>query len=149
MVEEERRLPANIIVYDGACKLCHWFVNLVLAHDKDQCFYFCSAQSKLGSELMQQAGYQSTGDALNDYQSVLLVQDIGSDCTAISQKSQAFFRIMAKLGAPLSWFGVFRLFPSVLRDWVYDRVAKNRYRLFGQYAVCRLPVVNNEHRFIS
>ena len=34
---------------------------------------------------------------------------------------------------------VARLIPRPLRDWVYGRVADNRYRLMGKAASCQMP----------
>ena len=39
--------------------------------------------------------------------------------------------------------------PRFLRDWAYDRVARNRYRLFGKYDTCLLPNADHEQRFLK
>ena len=42
-----------------------------------------------------------------------------------------------------------RYVPRVLRDWAYDRIALNRYQLFGKYDVCLLPSPDHERRFLT
>ena len=42
-----------------------------------------------------------------------------------------------------------RLVPRVLGDWVYDRVARNRYALFGRTEHCMLPPPRWRDRFID
>ena len=39
--------------------------------------------------------------------------------------------------------------PRPLRDWVYDIVARNRYRWFGQRDVCMVPTPELRARFLS
>jgi predicted DCC family thiol-disulfide oxidoreductase YuxK len=43
---------------------------------------------------------------------------------------------------------VARLLPRPLRDTVYDWVAANRYRWFGQRASCRIPTPQERERFL-
>ena len=67
-------------------------------------------------------------------------------------KSEAVLRIAARLqdrlGA-LPLLGVAgMLAPGVLRDAVYDTVAANRYRVFGQADACRLSDGRFEQRFV-
>ena len=42
-----------------------------------------------------------------------------------------------------------RVFPRGLRNWAYDRIALNRYRLFGKYDSCLLPNPDHEQRFLK
>ncbi len=37
------------------------------------------------------------------------------------------------------WARHLRHVPKGLRDWAYDRVARNRYRLFGRTDACLVP----------
>jgi predicted DCC family thiol-disulfide oxidoreductase YuxK len=38
-----------------------------------------------------------------------------------------------------SWSRIFLLLPRRARDWAYDRIARNRYRLFGRNESCLVP----------
>jgi predicted DCC family thiol-disulfide oxidoreductase YuxK len=42
-----------------------------------------------------------------------------------------------------------RILPLRLRDWLYDRVARNRYRLFGRRPVCMIPAPDVRARFLD
>ncbi len=64
------------------------------------------------------------------------------------EKSDSFLRVMARLPLPWSLLRILKLFPKRFRDWFYDRIALNRYRLFGKYDVCLLPTADQEHRFL-
>ncbi|WP_123501661.1 DCC1-like thiol-disulfide oxidoreductase family protein, partial [Pseudomonas frederiksbergensis] len=48
------------------------------------------------------------------------------------QRSDAFIRLMAQLPAPWRWLRLSRGVPRPLRDWIYDLIARNCYRLFGR-----------------
>jgi predicted DCC family thiol-disulfide oxidoreductase YuxK len=47
----------------------------------------------------------------------------------------------------LSWLGV--VIPPPLRDGIYDWIARNRYRWFGQLDACRRPTTAEQQRFIA
>ena len=64
-------------------------------------------------------------------------------------RSDAFFEVISRLPAPWPLLQVLKVFPRWLRDWVYDRIALNRYRLFGQYDVCLMPTQDHERRFLK
>jgi predicted DCC family thiol-disulfide oxidoreductase YuxK len=39
--------------------------------------------------------------------------------------------------------------PRPLRDWLYDRIARNRYRLFGRRDTCLVPSPDVANRFLA
>lgn len=39
--------------------------------------------------------------------------------------------------------------PARLRDWLYDRFAAIRYRVFGEYDSCPLPAPDVRARFLD
>lgn len=61
--------------------------------------------------------------------------------------SDAIFRIIRELSAGWQIFRIFELVPLSIRDWVYLKVARNRYRLFGRREMCFIPTPENTKRF--
>jgi predicted DCC family thiol-disulfide oxidoreductase YuxK len=53
-------------------------------------------------------------------------------------KSEAVLRIARELPR-WQWAWVFHFIPRVIRDAIYDVVARNRYRWFGRRDACMLP----------
>ena len=53
------------------------------------------------------------------------------------------------LGGPWKLLKVARIIPAPLRDWLYDRVADVRYRIFGKYDTCPLPPPEVRARFLD
>lgn len=122
---DERRL----VLFDGVCVLCSIFVRFVLRHERAPGLTFVSMQSPLGQAVLAHFGLPLTG-----WDSFILVQR-GQPLF----KSSGFARIAEDLKAPWSWLRWIRVIPRPLRDWGYDRVARNRYGLFGRHDRCMLP----------
>ena len=119
----------GLIVFDGECVLCSVFARFVFARDRRARFRFTMAQSDLG-----QALYRHYGLDTRDFETNLVIID-----GRLHGKLSGFARVMAELVWPWRALAVLRLVPRPLGDWLYDRIAKNRYRLFGRYDTCRLP----------
>ncbi len=129
----------NIILFDGVCKLCNAWSNFIIKHDRKRKFILCSVQSEQGQEILRYFGFPT-----EYYDTMLYVE--GNQCF---KQSGAFLRIVAKLDYPWKAASVFKLIPKAARDWLYDRIALNRYRLFGKYDYCSLPTADHEARFLD
>ncbi|MEN6670922.1 thiol-disulfide oxidoreductase DCC family protein [Psychrobacter sp. B38] len=139
------KLPPNVgssdkvILFDGVCKLCNAWSNFIIKHDKQRLFKLCSVQSDEGQAILLHFGLP-----IDSYETMLYIEG-----NQAFQKSDAFFQIMANLGYPWKMIGVFKLIPRSLRDWMYDRIALNRYSLFGKYDYCTLPSPEHEAQFLD
>jgi predicted DCC family thiol-disulfide oxidoreductase YuxK len=133
------RLEENhpVILFDGVCNLCSASVRFVLAHDKDDVFRFASLQSETGRELAKDHG------ARIDLSTFYLLEN-----GVVYERSDAWLRIMARLGKPWSILAVFCLVPRYIRDLAYDLIGRNRYQWFGKKESCDLPDPEQRHKFI-
>lgn len=50
---------------------------------------------------------------------------------------------------PWPLWSVLQVLPRGLRNWLYDRVALNRYTLFGIHDVCIAPNPDHARRFLD
>ncbi len=57
----------------------------------------------------------------------------------VYDRSTAVLRIACGLRFPWPLMGIFLLIPSFMRDPVYNMVARNRKRWFGERTTCYLP----------
>lgn len=128
----------RVIFFDGVCKLCNAWVRFIIRYDKNRIFKLASVQSPPGQQVLRYFGMST-----DQFDTMLYVEN-----GEAFEKSEAFLRIAARLGFPWSGAGVFRLVPRSVRDWCYDRIAQNRYRLFGKYSQCPLPKPDDENRFL-
>ena len=62
-------------------------------------------------------------------------------------KSDAMILVLAGLPGWF-WSRIFLLLPRRVRDWAYDRIARNRYRLFGRNESCLVPTSAIAGRFV-
>jgi predicted DCC family thiol-disulfide oxidoreductase YuxK len=46
------------------------------------------------------------------------------------------------------WVRAFSVLPRPVRNWFYDRIARNRYQLFGRTESCMVPTPELMRRFI-
>jgi predicted DCC family thiol-disulfide oxidoreductase YuxK len=128
-----------IIIFDGKCVLCSGFAQFILRTDRHRRFRLLAAQTPLGIALFRHYGL----DPVNYTTSILL-----ADGRAWF-KSTAALRIFQLLGLPWALLSVAWLLPRVLRDAVYDFVARNRLRWFGVRETCYLPDPAQADRFLG
>lgn len=138
-------LPPNIgsddsvILFDGVCKLCNAWSNFIIRYDRQHIFKLCSVQSEEGKKILLHFGLPS-----EHYETMLYVE--GGECF---RQSDAFFQVVKKLGYPWKIACVFWCLPKPVRNWLYDRIALNRYSLFGKYDYCTLPSPDHESRYLN
>lgn len=129
----------NVIVFDGACNFCASSVQFILRHDREGVFKYASAQSEIGRKL-----YLDSGLDPDSAHTMLLVTPGGS-----FRKSDAAIEIARRFGGMWTLMNALRFIPRPLRDWVYNRIAANRYRLFGRRETCFVPSDKTRERFLS
>lgn len=139
MTAPDKDPPPDLVVFDGVCVLCNRFARFVHQHDRSGAFRFATAQSPAGRALYQSVGLSP--DAMD----TVLVRHRGR----VLQKSDAVFAAVAAFGGVWRIVTVARLVPRPIRDWFYDRVARNRYKLFGRLGSCPLPAPGLRDRFVE
>lgn len=139
MNQPEPQAPGAIIVFDGVCVLCNGWVDFLLRTDTRGRYRFAAMQTAAGRRLLQQHGLDADNPA-----SFLLLDEQGAHTD-----SDAILRVLAGLGGAWRVTAVGRLLPRWLRDPLYRLLARNRYRLFGRRAECRVPDGGQRWRFIE
>lgn len=127
------------VVFDAECVLCNGWVQFILRHEHDHVVVFAARHTAAGLNLATQYGV-SAADLDHSY----LVIENGQ----VLLKSSAGLALLRHLKAPFRWLRLCRFVPRVLRDWVYDLFARNRYRWFGKQA-CSIPPADQRHRFLT
>lgn len=139
MADPPKSAPHPVVLFDGVCNLCSGFVAFCLRHENGRQLRFAAMQSETG-----QAALRRLGLPLGEFETFLLIEG-----DAVYGKSDAFLRLLRYLRQPWPWFRWARIVPRALRDWGYDRIARNRYRLFGRRAQCLVPGREVEDRFLQ
>ena len=129
--------PAPIWLYDGVCVLCSGGVRYTLRHERDHATRFVAIQSAEGRALAERHGIDP-----DEPDSFLFIEH-----GQALAKSDGVIGLARHLGGPARLLLLGRLLPKRWRDWLYDRVARNRYSLFGRKQGCELPDPAQRHRF--
>ncbi|MCI8211383.1 thiol-disulfide oxidoreductase [Pseudomonas sp. S25] len=129
----------TVVLFDGTCKLCNGWARFVIHYDRNHLIKLAAVQSCEGQRLLEWAGLPQ-----DKFNTIVLIAD-----ESVSIRSDAMFRILKRLPAPWRWLSVARVIPAGMRDWMYNKIALNRYKLFGRYDSCQLPAPDHEHRFLK
>jgi predicted DCC family thiol-disulfide oxidoreductase YuxK len=131
-------LPDRLIVFDGVCVLCSHWVDFVIARDTAARFRFVAIQTSLGRSLAARFGIDPDAPESN----------------AAIVDGRAYFKLESVLVVLAQlprwgWTRIAYLLPRTLRDFLYDRIARNRYRVFGRRDTCHVPAPNVIGRFLD
>jgi predicted DCC family thiol-disulfide oxidoreductase YuxK len=129
----------KVILFDGVCNLCNGAVLFVIKRDKKAKFSFASLQSTFGQIQLKKYGLSS-----DELSTIVLLKD-----GRIFTKSTAALEIAKNLDGLWPAFYFFRIVPPLIRNFVYDFIAQNRYRWFGKREACMIPTPELKARFIE
>jgi predicted DCC family thiol-disulfide oxidoreductase YuxK len=128
----------RVVLFDGVCRLCGAWARFLIRFDRRQVFKLATMQSDEGKRILDWYGLPVDGS-----ETMLLIEG-----GRLYAKSSAFIRVMARLLFPWKAAAIVWLIPRAIRDWLYDRVALNRYAIFGKHQACVLPTPDHERRFL-
>lgn len=129
----------DVILFDGLCNLCNSSVQFVIRKDPGRRFRFASLQSEFGKKFLAVHHLSE-----NDYNSFILFEN-GSVFT----RSTAALRVIKKLNGGWPVLYALIVIPRFLRNWLYDLVARNRYRWFGKREACWIPTPELNDLFLD
>ncbi len=128
----------KIVFFDGYCGLCNGLVDWLVRVDSKGLLKFASLQGEAAADLISTASGQLFPET------VIYLRD-----GMKFEKSTAVLLILADLGGLWVIVKVFLIVPRFVRDWIYQIVAKNRYRFFKKRNTCRIPSPQEKDRFLS
>jgi predicted DCC family thiol-disulfide oxidoreductase YuxK len=121
--------PAPVLLYDGECGLCNAVMRLMLKHDRRGVLRFAPLQGPTAQAFLKARGLDTA-----NFDSLVLVEDIGRSDTEYRLRTAAALRALEEMGG--GWrrvARVLRVIPAPVRDAMYRIIARLRYRLFGYY----------------
>ena len=130
----------KIILFDGVCNLCNSAVQYVIRHDKKDVFRFATLQGPTGLQFIHERQIDTS-----KIDSIILV-DPG---IAYYVKSSAAIKIGREFGGGYKLLAIFEWLPRGFRDWIYDLIAKRRYRWFGKKETCMIPTPELKIKFLD
>lgn len=128
----------TILLFDGYCNMCNSSVQFVLRHEKNSHLLFTSLQSEAGTELLKQYN----------------IDPSKTDSFVLIENNKAYIKSSAALRTTKYLKGLypilfgFIIVPPFIRNFVYDFIAKNRYKWYGKLDSCMMPDENLAKRFL-
>lgn len=139
---EKWRAAPPVLLYDGVCGFCNRAVRTVLRFDGRGSLRFAALDSDFAREIV------ARHPAIAGVDSVVFVDEPGGPGERVAVRSEAALRVADYLGGPWKLLTAARIVPAALRDLLYDRFAKFRYRIFGKYDSCPNPPQEVRQRFV-
>ncbi|ELS04595.1 hypothetical protein Xen7305DRAFT_00043300 [Xenococcus sp. PCC 7305] len=130
-------LDKPIVFFDGECIMCNRFVDILLRIDTIGTIMVAPLQGQTAAKVLPALPSD------REKWSIFYI-----DQGKISEQSDAFLNICLRLGGLWSILSLFKIIPRPIRDFIYRIIARNRYRLFGQRATCRMPNEQEKSRFL-
>lgn len=118
-----------IAVMDATCALCSWGARMIHRMDRVGDVRIAPIQGETGAALMRENGL----DAL-DPDTWLFIEG-----GHVWRDFDAVIRLGERAGGVGRLCSVLRVLPRPVRNWLYARVARNRYAMFGRGDMCALP----------
>jgi predicted DCC family thiol-disulfide oxidoreductase YuxK len=142
---------SNLVLYDGVCGLCNRMVRFLLRIDRRNVLSFAPLQGPTATRLAERHGFPASnpGDTTGStLRSIVYVRDFGLKRERAHLRSDAVLRVLGDVGGVWWLLSLLRIVPRLLRDPLYDWVARNRYRWFGKHDTCPLPPPEQRARFL-
>lgn len=111
-----------MILFDGVCNFCHFWVRFVYKNDKHKKFFFQPSQTVRGRQLLQ--SFNAPPALCTDLSSVVLLDEKEKKYYT---KSEAIAHICKNLGFPYTpLYYINKVIPRYAGDKLYDGVASRR-----------------------
>lgn len=128
----------KVILFDGVCKLCNAWCGFIIKYDKNHLFKLASMQSEKGQAILKYLNLST-----EHFETMLYIEN-----NTIYEKSSAFIKIVKHLPLPIKLLYLLKYIPNLIRDFIYDRIARNRYKVFGKYNECTLSTEDHNNRYL-
>ncbi len=138
-----------VIFYDGVCGFCNRVVRRTIRRDPEGLFRFAPLQGELARAALARHGVTLPAAGSSDLGTFYLLLDPGGPGERLLARSEAVLFILRHLPKHSLAAGLYLLLPRLLRDALYNFVARHRYRWFGRYDACPLPRPEERARFLE
>ena len=128
-----------IVIFDGVCNFCDYWVNFALRKNKKKDLLFTSLQGESAKQILPQYSINAS-----DLSSVIFI----SNGKAYTQSSAALQICRHLSGGWKLFYGLY-IIPKFIRDFFYNIIARNRYKWYGKKQQCMVPLEEFKKRFLD
>ncbi len=126
-------------VMDAQCAVCSWGAMMIHRLDRSKTVRICPIQTPLGAALLRHYGLSP-----DDPSSWLFIDD---------GIAHIDFEAVVHAGRRFGGWGrlctLLLIVPKPLRVWLYQCLARNRYKVFGRADMCALPDAAFQQRLLQ
>ena len=122
----------SIVFYDGACPLCSRVVRFVLKHERDKTLKFAKLQGAFAKNFLSEKGINAL-----DLSTFYLFRN-----GTLYSKSTAALHLVFYLKWYFLLIWIFWIVPRFIRDFIYNTIAKNRYKIFKE--LCEIGALDKD-----
>jgi predicted DCC family thiol-disulfide oxidoreductase YuxK len=122
----------TILLFDGVCSLCNGLVKFIQTRKTSPDIRFAPLQSPAGKSLLKKFEFSS-----EDIDTVVYISG-----GRYYLKSAAILQILRDIGRGWRLFYGLVVIPRFIRDFLYDLIARSRYRIFGKSDSCIIPTID-------
>ncbi len=139
MIPLQIMVETPLILFDGVCNFCNYWVNFAIKKDRKKKLKFTTLQGATAKQLLPK--YHINPTSLS---SVILI-----DNGKVYTQSSAAIRICKYLDGGWKLFYGLIIIPKFIRDFFYNIIARNRYKWFGKKERCMVPTPELKERFLD
>ncbi len=132
------QLPMKIIFFDGYCSLCNGFVDWAMKRDKKCQFKFASLQGEAAKLYLKETRY------LTEINTIVYFNN-----GQLDDRASAVLHFLDDLGGFWKISKILMMLPISLQNFIYNKISKNRYKLFKKRDTCRLPNADERDRLLN
>ncbi len=129
----------KVVLFDGECVMCSSGAQALMRFDRQRLFKLGTVQSPEGKCILAWHGLPT-----ESFDTFVLAEG-----PRLYVRSTAYVRIVSQLSFPWNLASVIWIIPRPIRDWLYDRIARNRFRLFGKRDQCIVLTADHQSRLLS
>lgn len=128
----------NIVLYDGDCGVCNFWVQWILKRDTEDKFLFAALQSDFGQQFLIERNLE---------RQQLKTLYMWKPGVAYFTKSRAVLEIAASLGGIFSTAKILTIIPAPFFDIFYHLISENRNKISRQK--CFVPDAKQKAKFLN
>jgi predicted DCC family thiol-disulfide oxidoreductase YuxK len=138
MIFKNKIKEGTIVFFDGVCGLCNASVDFLIREDTTARLKYSPLQ----------------GETIKKYSSNVDIKNLNTlyvwNGERMLSKSEAWVWLMSNLGGLWTLLSIsLKIVPLSVLDLIYDYIARNRYKFFGQRDTCRLPSATERKLFLD
>lgn len=145
----------GMIFFDGICNLCNHAVQFIIKRDQQDYFRFAALQTEVAKAQLAVLNIEKKRAASSKNQQVSLTAHEQQLNTIILlengktyDRSTAALRIARRLSGVWPLLYIFIIIPPFIRDFLYELISKNRYRIWGKQESCIVPSAALKSKFL-